>query len=115
MTDDQPAAAYNEAGIYPLRGQQVMLGIDLARLHRIAPESLGQAVERNLAQFPDDSLLRLTREELAGIGLAAADAGSLPNYAFTAEGVAILAALLFDERELHEQGRSRASTCKCRR
>lgn len=115
MTDKQPDASEerNQPKIYLIRRQQVMLSMHLAIMHRIKPEALDQAIERNIERFPEGSLFRLNPEEIAGLKLPLAILGQATPYAFTGEGVAILSSFLFDEREIHERHKSRAATCKC--
>ena len=47
-----------------IRGQKVMLDRDLAVLYGVETRALNQAVSRNIERFPEDFMLRLTREEI---------------------------------------------------
>ena len=47
-----------------IRGQQVMLDFDLARLYGVTTSRLNEQVKRNIERFPDDFMFRLTKEEL---------------------------------------------------
>ncbi len=114
MTKDKNGER-NQPRIVLVRGQQVMLGIDLAKMHRISADALDQAIARNSDRFPAGSMFRLTAGEIASLQLPAAVPGQEAPCAFTAEGVAALADVLFDERELHERHKTRAATCKCRK
>jgi hypothetical protein len=49
--------------IYLLRGEKVMLSMDLARLYQVAPRALVQSVKRNADRFPNDFMFQLTLEE----------------------------------------------------
>jgi ORF6N domain len=49
--------------IVRLRGQDVMLASDLARIYGVETRALNQAVKRNSERFPQDFVFRLTREE----------------------------------------------------
>ncbi len=49
--------------IYTVRGQQVMLDSDLAKLYGVETKVLNQAVSRNSKRFPDRFYFRVTREE----------------------------------------------------
>lgn len=51
--------------IYEVRGKQVMLDSDLARLYGCAngTKSINLAVNRNSERFPDDFYFQLTKEE----------------------------------------------------
>lgn len=59
--------------IYEVRGVRVMLDFDLARLYQVETRVLKQAVRRNIDRFPDDFMLRLTKDEtntLISIGVS---------------------------------------------
>ena len=47
-----------------VRGEKVMLDLDLAALYGVATKVLNQAVRRNRGRFPDDFMFQLTAEEL---------------------------------------------------
>ena len=51
--------------IYEIRGKQVMLDSDLAKLYQCknGTKSLNLAVKRNLNKFPNDFYFQLTEEE----------------------------------------------------
>lgn len=51
--------------IYEIRGKQVMLDYDLARLYECknGTKSINQAVKRNLNKFPERYMFKLTEEE----------------------------------------------------
>jgi hypothetical protein len=95
-----------DSRILVLRGQRVMLDVDLAALYGVQAKALNQAVKRNLERFPGDFLFRLTPEEAQrsrsqivtlNDAAAAVSRGSnikyLP-YAFTEQGVAMLSSVL---------------------
>ncbi|HET7831507.1 MAG TPA: ORF6N domain-containing protein [Gallionella sp.] len=116
MTKDEQSVAVegrNKPMIMLIRGHQVMLSMDLARVHRIKAEVLAQTIERNIEQFPADSMFRLTPEEIAAMKLPAAASNQATVYAFTAEGVVILSGILFDERERYEDPEKRPRACRC--
>ena len=50
--------------ILVLRGQKVMLDVDLARLYGVTTGNLNKAVKRNCDRFPDDFMFQLTGKEL---------------------------------------------------
>lgn len=85
--------------IYELRGQQVMLDSDLAKLYQILTGNLNKAVKRNLDRFPEDFMFQLTKEEYEtlkfqnGISNARGGTRKLP-FVFTEQGVAMLASVL---------------------
>ena len=51
--------------IYEIRGKQVMLDSDLARLYECTngTKDINKAVKRNIERFPEDFYFQLTREE----------------------------------------------------
>lgn len=52
-----------ESLILTIRGKQVILDRDLARLYGVETKVLNQAVKRNIERFPEDFLFQLTKEE----------------------------------------------------
>ena len=90
------------AMIRQVRGVQVMLDRDLAKLYGITTGNLNKAVKRNLARFPSDFMVRLSPSDVKGLifqnGTSNAKTGRggsrhLP-YAFTEQGVAMLSSVL---------------------
>ena len=53
--------------IYTIRGVQVMLDKDVAKLYQVETRALKQAVKRNLSRFPDDFAFQLTEEEFSSL------------------------------------------------
>ena len=49
--------------VYTVRGVQVMLDADLARLYQVETKNLNKAANRNTERFPEDFRFQLTREE----------------------------------------------------
>ena len=49
--------------IQVIRGKQVILDRDLARLYGVETRVLNQAVQRNIERFPEDFMFQLTKEE----------------------------------------------------
>lgn len=93
-----------ERCIYLVRGLKVMLDRDLAALYGVETRALNQAVKRNRARFPVDFMLELTRVEIMRISQSVI---SLPDlkfskrvYAFTEQGVAMLATVLNSQRAI---------------
>ena len=56
-----------ERRIYLLRGQKVMLSLDLAEPDGVEPRVLVQAVKRNRDRFPSDFMFQLSRGEFAAL------------------------------------------------
>ena len=86
--------------IYEIRGKQVMLDSDLARLYgcKSGTKEVNQAVKRNLNKFPERYMFKLTEEEfniICGpkLGPQKSKTRTLP-YVFTEQGVAMLATIL---------------------
>ena len=86
--------------IYEIRGKQVMLDRDLARLYKCVngTKTINQAVSRHLERFPSDFYFQLTKEEFISlqsqIGTTkTAMTRSMP-FAFTEQGVAMLATII---------------------
>ena len=84
--------------IYEIRGQKVMLDFDLAKLYKVTTSALNQAVKRNSERFPADFMFQLTGEEVLNmrsqIVIASKRNTSTPPFAFTEQGVAMLASVL---------------------
>ena len=87
--------------IYEIRGVQVMLDSDLARLYECAngTKSINLAVKRHINRFPKRFMFQLTKEEFFNLrfqfetAIESNMSRSLP-YAFTEQGVAMLATVL---------------------
>ena len=89
-----------ESLILTIRGKQVILDRDLARLYGVETRVLNQAVQRNIERFPEDFMFQLSKEEaessrsqfvmLNGRGH---NIKHLP-YAFTENGIAMLSGVL---------------------
>ena len=84
--------------IYEVRGQQVMLDSDLARLYECAngTKTINQAVKRHSNRFPERFMFQLTEEEFNKLRSQIETANmtrTLP-YVFTEQGVAMLATVL---------------------
>jgi hypothetical protein len=85
--------------IVSLRGTQVILDRDLARLYQVEVAQMNRQVKRNIERFPEDFMFQITKDEYDGLkchfGISNSRGGdrSLP-YAFTEQGVSMLAGLL---------------------
>lgn len=89
-----------------LRGQRVLLDVELANLYGVTTKVLLQAVRRNRDRFPGDFMIQLTRTEWAVLRsqtvTSSAQHGGrryLP-YAFTEQGVAMLSSVLKSHRAI---------------
>lgn len=114
-TSNNPAVGSSEEGkptiaasdtwiknmIYTVRGEQVMLDSDLAKLYGVETRTLNQAVTRNPDRFPDRFCFRLTKREIVILksqAVISREDGwgrrrSMPRV-FTEPGVSMLSAVL---------------------
>ena len=104
-----------------IRGKQVMLDRDLARLYGVETRVLNQAVQRNIERFPDDFMFKLSKEEaessrsqfvmlneedelsrsqFATLNGRGHNIKHLP-YAFTEHGVAMLSSVLLSQQAIN--------------
>jgi hypothetical protein len=94
-----------ETKIYVIRGHNVMLSNDLAKLYTVSAKALLQAVKRNFDRFPKDFMFQLTWEEVKSLRsqIVTLKQGKhlkyLP-YAFTEQGVAMLSSVLRSKRAI---------------
>ena len=90
--------------IYVIRGRQVMLDSDLAKLYQCknGTKTINLAVKRHINRFPERFMFRLTKEEYYEILRFQSETLELKQgkyskylpYAFTEQGVAMLATVL---------------------
>ncbi|MBQ8472887.1 MAG: ORF6N domain-containing protein [Bacilli bacterium] len=93
--------------IYEIRGQQVMLDSDLAKLYQCknGTKTINLAVKRHINRFPERFMFRLTREEYYEILRSQSETLELKQgeyskylpYVFTEQGVAMLATIIKTE------------------
>lgn len=88
--------------IHVIRGQQVMIDSDLARLYGVETKRLKEQVRRNINRFPEDFMFELTKEECSRSQIAALNTHRGQNlkympFAFTENGVAMLSSVLRSE------------------
>ncbi|MEE9430964.1 MAG: ORF6N domain-containing protein [Melioribacteraceae bacterium] len=85
--------------IYSIRGMQVILDRDLAKLYGVKAIRLREQVKRNVKRFPEDFMFQLTEEEVElmvsqnAIPSKKHLGGYLP-YVFSEQGVSMLSAIL---------------------
>lgn len=93
-----------EKMIYEIRGKQVMLDSDLAKLYQCSngTKSINLAVKRHFKRFPERFMFQLTDDEISRFQIETLNKNGqkqgtnikyLP-YAFTEQGVAMLATVL---------------------
>ncbi len=101
MINDISKSESIENLIYEIRGKQVMLDSDLARLYgcKNGTKTINLAVKRHINRFPDRFMFRLTDEEYHNLRFQFETTNmsrSFP-YAFTEQGVAMLATVIKTE------------------
>lgn len=90
--------------ILVLRGQRVLLDVDLAALYGVTVKRLNQQVRRNRAKFPGDFVFHLEIKELQDRRLQFATASRrsrnlrFPPFAFTEHGAIMAATVLNSPR-----------------
>lgn len=98
VSDTEPLSLPIEPLIYQVRGYQVMLDSDLARLYGVDTRRLNEQVKRNLERFPEDFMFQLSKEEVQNLmsQFATSSWGGTRKqpYAFTENGVAMLSSVL---------------------
>lgn len=90
-----------EKMIYTVRGIQVILDQDLAKLYGVTTKRLNEQVKRNISRFPEDFMFQLTSEEFKILKSQNATSSwggrrYAPN-AFTELGVSMLSSVLMTE------------------
>lgn len=90
--------------IFEIRGQKVMLDVDLAEMYEVETKVFNQAVKRNPLRFPVDFMFTLTQKEFQALRsqIVTSKRGGrryLPN-AFTEQGVAMLSSILNSEKAI---------------
>jgi len=97
--------------ILTVRGQKVILDVDLARLYGVETKVLNQAIKRNAERFPSDFMFGLTPEEWRDMSALRSQSVTLkrgghtkyPPRAFTEHG-AIMAANVLSSPQAVEMG-----------
>jgi len=91
-----------QSSIFTIRGLQVMLDSDLARLYGVENKRLNEQVKRNIERFPERFRFQLTLTEFDNLRSQFATSSmhggrrTLP-YAFTEQGISMLSAVLRSE------------------
>ena len=98
-----PEAGRIRSRLFLIRGQRVMLSPTLAELYAVKPKALVQAVQRNRGRFPVDFMFQLTAPEFENLKshFVTSSWGGIRRarpYAFTEQGVAMLASVLRSPR-----------------
>jgi len=84
--------------IYVIRGRQVMLDRDLAKLYQVETGRLNEQVKRNIKRFPSDFMFQLTPEEAENLisqnAISRWGGNRKLPYAFTEQGISMLSSVL---------------------
>lgn len=90
--------------IYTIRGKQVMLDSDVAKLYHYETKNINKAVKRNIDRFPEDFCFQLTKDEMDKMWFQNGTTSKGENnkyrsekylpYAFTEQGIAMLSGVL---------------------
>ena len=85
--------------IYEIRGVAVMLDSDLAKLYECknGTKTINLAVKRHINRFPERFMFQLTEDEYNHLRFQVETANNMSRalpYAFTEQGVAMLASIL---------------------
>jgi hypothetical protein len=90
--------------IHVIRGQRVMLDMDLAMLYQVETKQLKRAVKRNHARFPLDFVFEISQGEWENlryqIGTSSWGGVRFLPFAFTEQGVGRLSSVLRSERAI---------------
>ena len=92
-----------EQKIFFIRGQKVMIDVDLAKLYGTTTKRLNEQVKRNRKRFPISFMFQLSWQEAQNLRSQIATLKQGANikylpYAFTEHGVAMLASILRSKR-----------------
>lgn len=95
--------------IYTIRGKQVILDSDIARLYEVETKKLNQSVKRNKERFPEEFCFQLSNIEMKNLRSQIVTSSLNKNnyggrrylpYAFTEQGVAMLSAVLHSDKAI---------------
>jgi hypothetical protein len=94
-----------ESRILLIRGQKVILDVDLAMLYGVSTGTFNQAVKRNRQRFPEDFMFQLTQEEKDEVitncdNLKKLRYSAWLPYAFTEHGAVMAANVLNSKRAI---------------
>ena len=90
--------------IHTIRGKQVMLDSDVARLYQYETKNINKAMKRNIERFPEDFCFQLTKKEIDEMWFQFGTTSKNDNlkyrsekylpYAYTEQGISMLAGVL---------------------
>jgi hypothetical protein len=95
---------YLASKIYLIRGQKVMLDMDLAELYGVETKYLKRAVRRNMDRFPEDFMFELSSNEFENLrcqfGTSSWESTRYAPMAFTEQGIAMLSSVLNSQQAI---------------
>lgn len=109
MAPTNPIEQVEESPLFPegqidqtillMRGQKVMVDVDLARIYGVTAKRLREQLRRNLDRFPKDFMFQMTKEEMTEVSANCGNLSHLkfsptPSYSFTEHGAIMLATIL---------------------
>ncbi|RAJ22179.1 ORF6N domain-containing protein [Pedobacter cryoconitis] len=91
--------------IYVLRGQKVMIDLDLVKLYQLENSGVRTIVNRNTSRFPADFMFKLNEEDELSLvrqdsEISAGHRIMVTPIAFTEQGLAMLAGLMKSKRAI---------------
>jgi len=90
--------------IHTIRGKQIMLDFDLAKLYEVQTRNLNKAIKRNINRFPIDFMFQLSLNEFKDLmfqfGTSSWGGTRKLPFAFTEQGVATLSGVLRSEKAI---------------
>ena len=92
--------------IHTIRGKQVIIDSDLAKLYDVETKRLNEQVRRNIERFPDDFMFQLSQEEYISLRsqFATSNKGRggrrFEPYVFTEQGVSMLSSVLHSKKAI---------------
>ncbi|HEY6161797.1 MAG TPA: ORF6N domain-containing protein [Bacteroidia bacterium] len=103
--NDLPTEKEIEDRIYLVRGQKVMLDMDLAELYDVATKRLNEQVKRNPGRFPPDFMFQLSDNEWKNLRSQIATSSwwggrRFYPYVFTEHGVLMLSSVLNSKKAI---------------
>lgn len=92
--------------IHEIRGKQVILDFDLARLYEVETRVLNQSIKRNIERFPKEFMFQISEKEweLISSQFVMTSKNKRPikflPYAFTEQGVAMTSSILHSKKAI---------------
>ena len=102
-------AEFIEQRIFVIRGQKIILDVDLAQVYGVTTKRLNEQVKRNHDRFPEDFMFRVSSEESQFLLASRSQSATLKRgqnlkyvpYAFTEHGAVMVANVLNSPVAVH--------------